>query len=239
MNNRGMKTNRADKKRKSRQELNSLLRQAGVQSAQEALENLQAKSISQSELIMYLNIVGLAKCHEAIETVVAIIGNTRSEKVAYAAAQCIHNIGSKKATRPLMTVVSNKYSHTAMQAGVYALWFLKDKRAIPLFSRLLADPTVDDYTRGQAAEALGLFREAKHVLYKYLRDPSADVRCGVFCALALCARSSITSETLHLFLNDQEINSRGISVSQVALSALGPVDLGGDDARRGDAGAHL
>jgi len=161
------------------------MRQLQAASIPEVLAILQDVSAPSEQRIAAAAILGRLRCREAVHPLI----ETLSEGELYLSSACMHallKIRSRRAVRRLMQIVRGKYPLCARQDAIYALWWLQDPRAEPLFLHICAAvDTEEEYTRQMATEALGNTSarpRTQRALTERLFDPSPSVRYAALCA---------------------------------------------------------
>jgi HEAT repeat protein len=136
-------------------------------------------------------------------------------------------IGSRTMTKRLEFIARRSADASRRGGAVVALMQLVDRRARSTLSRVVADGTELEKTRGSAAEALGLVRIGSaevRVLAQALDDPSGEVRFSALCAFAAqCGQLRIPAQVwtkIEWLLADKTIVNGDESVADRASAVL-------------------
>jgi HEAT repeat protein len=168
--------------RQSRSE--ALSRSLELESEGELRERFRTESRgSVEDRIKAFEIAGLSRTAGSLPFLIQALSED-DENVVWAAAHAVIDFGSRSATRPLIRLAVTASNRSSRQAAIYALGFLRDKRAEQFLIRILKDLNEDEHTRSLAAEALGQVSRSsrsRKALLKAVHDSSVEVARSAQC----------------------------------------------------------
>lgn len=148
-----------------------------------------------------------------------------NELLAWGVAHALAALRSAKATRELLSVVRGPAAPASRKAAIYALGFLRDRRAVGVLARILAGVgREDDELRDLAADALGSLigdRRALRALMAAHEDASDGVRFAVINALTLRALEPRVRDLLQQHAGDAGRPFGRPSIAELVRAALG------------------
>jgi HEAT repeat protein len=174
------------------------------------------------ERVVACALLGDRRLRDAIPVLLQIASKEEDERLVWECLAAIGMVGSRTATRPLISLIRKTRSRLKRQAAVFALGQLADQRARPLFIQVLSNTKETEKTRGFAAEALGLLRPSRRSLETLtlaLSDASVEVRYSALCGLA-ALRSKESVPALKGLLNDSAVVDGSRPVAARAAAAI-------------------
>lgn len=132
-------------------------------------------------------VLGQLRPPGSAQALLRLVRTEENEGIDWAAFSALGSIGDYRITKPLLKMLERSENASRRQMITYALWFLADARARPVFIELLLDKDEDDTTRGFAAEGLGSLRPTQRsleALVSALEDASVYVRVSALCGLS-------------------------------------------------------
>jgi HEAT repeat protein len=164
--------------------------------------------------------LGAAKDTQALPLLISLL-NDDDQELVWMAARSIANIGSRRATRPLLRCARATSKVHARLGVIYALKMLEDKRAVSYLIQILGDQNEHEVLRDEAADALSAFPSARTLsaLVRASTDKSAAVRLSVAYSLG-SFREEAAEEVLQALLHDESRPTGGRTVAEQAAESL-------------------
>jgi HEAT repeat protein len=157
----------------------------GAASIAEVIRTLQDRSQTPEIRETAAEILRALTCRDAVLPLIDALAEGE-QKLTWMCMSALIAIGSRRHARRLMQIVRGRYTLFARQEAIYALWWLRETRAEPLFIQVSsALQTEEEYTRDMATEALGNTSwrpRTQRALAARLFDPSVSVRYAALCA---------------------------------------------------------
>ena len=185
---------------------------------QTILAELQCKSIGQAAEVcvdsneaeyrrcLACEAIGLAKCRQLLAALfVSAVDPVAT--VAASAIVAIGELGTRRATRFLLTRLRDSRSELLRHHVVGTFFRLRDPRAAPLLIRIGSSPDESVSLRSRAVECLGYLKPVKRVALRALgqavRDVHPEIRYSAVCGLQF-TRSHAAIPHLEAVLSDRE-----------------------------------
>ena len=147
-----------------------------------------------------------------------------SGELVWGIANSLGAFRSRKATRPLLRLVSNSGENPERRAAaIYALGLLQDPRATPMLSRIASNRRETEEARVLAADALGTSCNDHRALTGLLRihnSPSDKLRFTVINALGNFAPNPIIDEVLRSHQDDAGSYPGRSTIGELARTLL-------------------
>lgn len=204
-------------------ELKSALSAAGVSSAAEAAELAQDPQQPVGARQAACFALGVAKDLRSIGPLLSLLQD-EEEPVVDSAIHALGQVGSRKATRRLCSLLRGPVTEARANHAICALWDIGDARAAAALAQLATNPAAPPFTRGLATEALGYLKPVKrravtHLL-KLVDENDLWIRYSAACGLAFCG-SPHAKPALRSLLTDHRSLPDRPSLAELAADALG------------------
>src|SRR5438105_4662259 len=103
----------------------------GFASERELLAALTGLEVDKSKRIAACQAASEVRLRVAVPDLISMLNENQSD-LSWASAQALWQIGSRRATRPLISVVRTSRDQSTREAATYALGMLGDSRAAPM-----------------------------------------------------------------------------------------------------------
>jgi HEAT repeat protein len=208
-----------DFREKIRKDLETLL---GKKKSFEHLINiLRDERSNKNERILICWLLGQLRNKRTVHALLNAF-NDSDPSLFWEAAKSLGQIGSKRATHPLILILLKDTNPEKRAAAAYALGNLRDKRALHLLLKKLADENENIRVREHVAEALAYIKDESAVppLIDALRDSIAEVRFWSAFALGEIGDNRALTELKIIADTDKSVLPRLGRVSKEASLAI-------------------